>query len=64
MQLSSRSFRDGGATPGDPFAVIDPASRISLSSNHNPHLARSDGPDGTNAYGGVAREGSHAADKS
>jgi|HubBroStandDraft_2_1064218.scaffolds.fasta_scaffold1321050_1 phosphatidylethanolamine-binding protein (PEBP) family uncharacterized protein len=48
MQLTSRSFRDGGAIPGEfGFAVIDPASHISLSCNRNPHLAWSDVPDDT-----------------
>jgi hypothetical protein len=65
MQISSRSFCDGGAIPGEfSFAEIDPASHFSLSSNRNPHLARSDGPDDTNAYGDMAGEGSHAAEKS
>ena len=51
MQLSSRSFRDGGTIPGEfSFAVINPASHISLSGNRNPHLAWSDVPDDTKLF--------------
>jgi phosphatidylethanolamine-binding protein (PEBP) family uncharacterized protein len=51
MQLSSRSFPDGGAIPGEfAFAVIDPASHISLSSNRNPHLAWSHAPEHTKSF--------------
>jgi phosphatidylethanolamine-binding protein (PEBP) family uncharacterized protein len=48
MQLSSRSFRDGGPIPGEfAFAVINPDNHVSPSDNRNPHLAWSDVPDGT-----------------
>jgi Raf kinase inhibitor-like YbhB/YbcL family protein len=48
MKLWSESFRDGGLIPPEcAFAVIDPASRIRLSSNRSPHLAWDDVPAGT-----------------
>jgi hypothetical protein len=51
MELSSRSFRDGGAIPGEfAFATIDPVSHISLSSNRSPHLAWSGVPSGTKSF--------------
>lgn len=51
MKLWSDSFADGAAIPGDnAFAVIDPKSRIRLSSNRNPHLAWSDVPAGTKSF--------------
>jgi hypothetical protein len=47
MQLSGRSFRDGGTIPGEfSFGVINPAGHISLSSNRDPHLEWSDVLDG------------------
>lgn len=51
MQLSSRSFRNGRTIPGEfAFAVINPVSHISLSTNRNPHLAWRDVPDGTKSF--------------
>ena len=40
MKSSSHSFNEGAAIPGSfAFAVINPVTHISLSSNRNPHLA-------------------------
>jgi Raf kinase inhibitor-like YbhB/YbcL family protein len=51
MQLSSHSFRDGGSIPGEfAFAVINPTTHISLSSNRNPHLMWSDVPERTMSF--------------
>ncbi len=39
MLLSSDSFDDGGAIPGEfAFAVPDPAAHMTYSANRNPHL--------------------------
>lgn len=46
MKLWSESFQDGAAIPAEfAFAVIDPKSRIALSTNRNPQLAWSDVPE-------------------
>jgi Raf kinase inhibitor-like YbhB/YbcL family protein len=51
MIISSRSFNDGAAIPGEfAFAVIDPITHISLSRNRNPHLAWTEVPDGTRSF--------------
>ena len=51
MKLTSQSFSDGAAIPGEfAFAVIDPVSHIALSANRNPHLAWSDVPAGTKSF--------------
>jgi Raf kinase inhibitor-like YbhB/YbcL family protein len=48
MKLWSDSFKNGAAIPGEfAFAVRDPATKVRLSSNKNPHLAWSDVPAGT-----------------
>lgn len=48
MKFWSNSFEDHGLIPEQyAFAVIDPASHIALSTNHNPHLAWTDLPAGT-----------------
>ena len=48
MRLWSDSFTDGGVLPPDcAFAVIDPATRVRLSTNRNPRLAWEDVPPGT-----------------
>jgi len=47
MKLTSQSFTDGGAIPGEfAFAVQDAQHHIALSSNRNPHLAWEDVPAG------------------
>jgi phosphatidylethanolamine-binding protein (PEBP) family uncharacterized protein len=51
MKLWSDSFDDGGRIPDEcAFAVIDPAHRVRLSSNRNPHLEWSDVPHGTKSF--------------
>jgi hypothetical protein len=51
MRLTSESFGDGAVIPGEfAFAVIDPASHVSLSRNRNPHLAWSGAPKGTRSF--------------
>jgi len=51
MQLTSQSFQDGQAIPGEfAFAVPDAASHVALSSNRNPHLAWSGVPAGTQSF--------------
>ncbi|MEM4990804.1 YbhB/YbcL family Raf kinase inhibitor-like protein [Collimonas sp. H4R21] len=51
MKLTSQSFSDNAAIPGEfAFAVIDPATHIALSSNRNPHLAWSEVPAGTQSF--------------
>ena len=48
MRLWSDSFTEGGPIPPEcAFAVIDPATRVRLSTNRNPHLAWDDVPPGT-----------------
>lgn len=48
MKLWSDSFSEGGLIPAEcAFAVIDPQSRVRLSTNRNPHLAWDDVPTGT-----------------
>jgi Raf kinase inhibitor-like YbhB/YbcL family protein len=48
MNFTSDSFGDGGAIPPQhAFCVPDPASRIKLGQNRNPHLAWSDLPKGS-----------------
>jgi Raf kinase inhibitor-like YbhB/YbcL family protein len=51
MKLTSKSFSDGGAIPGEfAFAVIDPVNHIALSANRNPELTWSDVPEGTKSF--------------
>jgi Raf kinase inhibitor-like YbhB/YbcL family protein len=51
MQLSSHSFQDGQAIPGEfAFAVPHASTHIALSSNRNPHLAWSGAPAGTQSF--------------
>jgi Raf kinase inhibitor-like YbhB/YbcL family protein len=58
MKLWSDSFKDGGAIPGEyAFAVIDPATHITLSSNRNPHLAWTDLPQGTRSLALICHDG-------
>lgn len=48
MRLWSDTFSNGGMIPADnAFAAADPAARIRLSANRNPHLAWDDVPNGT-----------------
>jgi Raf kinase inhibitor-like YbhB/YbcL family protein len=48
MKFTSDSFADGGAIPPHhAFCAPDPAARIKMSQNRNPHLAWSDLPKGS-----------------
>lgn len=48
MKLWSESFQNGGwISASNAFAEVDPAVRIKLSANRNPHLAWDDVPNGT-----------------
>jgi Raf kinase inhibitor-like YbhB/YbcL family protein len=48
MKFSSDSFVDGGAIPPQyAFCAPDPAARVKMSQNRNPHLAWSELPKGT-----------------
>jgi len=51
MQLKSRSFAEGEAIPGEfAFAVANPATHVTFSSNRNPHFAWSDVPQETRSF--------------
>ena len=51
MKLTSDSFKDGAAIPGEfAFAVPDAKNHVALSSNRNPHLAWTDVPKGTESF--------------
>ncbi|AIA71262.1 conserved hypothetical protein [Pectobacterium atrosepticum SCRI1043] len=51
LHLSSHSFQDGENIPGEfAFAIPDATNHISLSSNHNPHLAWHGAPEGTQSF--------------
>ena len=51
MKLTSTSFADNGAIPGDcAFCVIDPVNKITMSKNRNPQLAWSGAPAGTRSF--------------
>ncbi len=57
MQVESASFKHGQPIPGEyAFAVQDPASRIRLSSNRNPHLAWRGAPAGTKSYAVICHD--------
>jgi Raf kinase inhibitor-like YbhB/YbcL family protein len=51
MKLSSSSFQNNGAIPGEfAFGVIDPVNHLALSKNRNPHLAWSEVPGGVKSF--------------
>lgn len=51
MQLTSRSFEDGGAIPGDfAFCVPEPVTHATFGPNRNPELSWSGIPDGTLSF--------------
>lgn len=51
MRITSQSFTDGAAIPGEfAFAVQNPETRITLSSNKNPHLSWDNVPAGTQSF--------------
>lgn len=57
MKLSSRSFVDGARIPeGFAFGRIDAATRVTLSTNRNPHLAWDDVPVGTRSFAIVCHD--------
>lgn len=57
MKVSSDSFGDHQRIPGEyAFAVPDPATRMALSKNRNPHLAWSDLPAGTRSLAVICHD--------
>ena len=51
MKIWSDSFQDGGPIPARyAFGRLDPASRVALSDNLNPHLAWREAPVGTRSF--------------
>jgi Raf kinase inhibitor-like YbhB/YbcL family protein len=51
MKLSSLSFADGQAIPGDfSFCIPDPEHHVGLGKNLNPHLVWSGAPEGTRSF--------------
>ena len=51
MKITSSSFQDQSVIPGQyAFAIKDPNTHITLSSNQNPHLAWSDFPKETQSF--------------
>src|SRR5215470_15436086 len=57
MKLTSESFKDGAAIPGEfAFAVIAEKGHVALSSNRNPQLAWSDVPAGTKSFALVVHD--------
>jgi hypothetical protein len=51
MKLTSDSFKDGAAIPGEfAFAVPDAKNHVALSSNRNPQLVWTDVPEGTESF--------------
>ncbi|CAN7718790.1 YbhB/YbcL family Raf kinase inhibitor-like protein [Pseudoduganella sp. LjRoot289] len=63
MKLWSDSFRNGGVIPAEfAFAEPDPAKRIRLAANRNPHLAWSEVPNGTQSLLLLCIDGDAPAD--
>lgn len=63
MKLWSDSFRNGGLIPAEfAFAEPDPAGRIKLAANRNPHLAWNDVPNGTESLLLLCIDGDAPAD--
>ena len=51
MQLTSNSFKDGDAIPGEHCLCLpDPDSHATFGPNRNPHLAWTGAPDGTSSF--------------
>ena len=51
MKLTSSSFKDNGAFPGEfAFCVIDAKTHITMSKNRNPQLAWSEAPAGVKSF--------------
>jgi Raf kinase inhibitor-like YbhB/YbcL family protein len=65
MKIWSDSFKNGAAIPGEfAFAVRDPATKVRLSSNKNPHLAWSEVPAGTESLVLLCIDGDAPTDSS
>ncbi len=63
MKIWSDTFKHGAAIPGDfAFAVRDPATKVRLSANKNPHLAWSEVPAGTESLVLVCIDGDAPTD--
>ena len=57
MKLTSSSFDDGGVIPAEyAFCAPDPAKRVTLSKNLNPHLAWTEVPMGTKSFAIVCHD--------
>jgi Raf kinase inhibitor-like YbhB/YbcL family protein len=57
MKLTSESFREGDAIPGEfAFAVVDAKSHVALSRNRNPQLAWSGVPEGTKSFAVIVHD--------
>ena len=57
MELTSSSFPDGAAIPGEfAFCVPDAAAHVTLGRNRNPHLAWSEPPAGTRSLALVCHD--------
>jgi Raf kinase inhibitor-like YbhB/YbcL family protein len=57
MKISSSSFQDQSVIPGQfAFAIKDPSTHITLSSNQNPHLAWSDFPKDTQSFAVICHD--------
>jgi Raf kinase inhibitor-like YbhB/YbcL family protein len=57
MKLSSTSFSDGQAIPGEfAFCIIDAAHHVKLSSNRNPQLGWDDVPAGTQSFAVICHD--------
>jgi len=57
MKLTSKSFEDGAAIPGEfAFCVPDAASHVTLSTNRNPELNWTGVPEGTKSFALVVHD--------
>ncbi|MDE1178305.1 MAG: YbhB/YbcL family Raf kinase inhibitor-like protein [Edaphobacter sp.] len=57
MRLTSKSFKDGEAIPGEfAFAVPDAANHVALSTDRNPELAWTEVPEGTESFALVVHD--------
>jgi len=57
MQVTSTSFKDGGAIPAPlAFCKLDPASHASLSDNRSPQLAWGGAPAGTRSFAVICHD--------
>jgi Raf kinase inhibitor-like YbhB/YbcL family protein len=57
MHVSSDSFHDGGAIPGEfAFAIPDPVNHMAYSANRNPHLRWSGAPRNTQSFAVICHD--------